>query len=105
MRLLGFALAAAALIAPAAGQDDKAQVDVVVGGATAVVPKDLTLRARITAITPAEPSPIAWRWGGEGLGGEPVRGFFSEAPLPVGTWSPAVPVASFVARKFPSKLF
>jgi hypothetical protein len=105
MRLQGIALAALAIVASVAAQDDKAQVDVVVGGGTAAVPKDLTLRARVTAITPAEPGPIAWRWGGEGLGGEPVRGFFSEAPLPVGAWSPALPVASFTAKKFPSKLF
>ena len=105
MRLHGIALAALSFVLSVAAQDDKAQVDVVTGGGTAAVPKDLTLRARVTAISPAEPGPIAWRWGGEGLGGDVVRGHFSEAALPVGTWSPAVPVASFVARKFPSKLF
>jgi hypothetical protein len=105
MKLQGIALAALVFVAPVSAQDEKAQVDVVVGGRTVDLPKDLTLRARVVAITPAEAGPIAWRWGGEGLGGEPVRGFFSEAPLPVGTWSPAVPVASFVAKKFPSKLF
>ncbi len=105
MRLHGIALAALAFVTSVDAQDDKAQVDVVVGGRTVELPKDLTLRARVTAITPDEPCPIAWRWGGEGLGGEPVRGFFSEAPLPVGTWSPTLPVASFVAKKFPSKLF
>ena len=56
MRLHGIALAALAIVTSVAAQDDKAQVDVVVGGGTAAVPKDLTLRARVTAITPAEPA-------------------------------------------------
>jgi len=35
---------------------------------------EITLRARATAVTPSQPVRIHWRWGGEGLGGEPVRG-------------------------------
>ena len=31
-------------------------------------------RARVTKVTPDQPSRIHWRWGGEGLGGRPVRG-------------------------------
>ncbi len=69
-----------------------------------VVPPDLTLRARVTALTPAEPTKIEWRHLGEGLGGSPVRGTLGEN-LPMGAWSPAVPVASFVKGKFPAKLF
>ncbi len=40
----------------------------------AEVPKELTLRARVTALAPDVPARILWRWGGEGLGGTPVRG-------------------------------
>jgi hypothetical protein len=42
--------------------------------APVVVPDDLTVRARVTRLTPPEPTDIAWRWGGEGLGGEVRRG-------------------------------
>ena len=80
------------------------QVDVATKGATVVMPPDLTIRARVTAITPAEPTSITWRWGGEGLGGGVEKGTFGEH-LPIGTWSPAVSVASFVKGRFPGKLF
>ena len=40
------------------------------------VPPDLLLRARITALTPPEPSSIEWRYLGEGLGGNVVKGKF-----------------------------
>jgi len=37
--------------------------------------KDRALfRARVTKITPEQPARIHWRWGGGGLGGQPVRG-------------------------------
>src|SRR6185295_18334789 len=85
-------------------QDDKAQVDVATKGDSFKIPADLTIRARLTAITPVEASSITWRWGGEGLGGEVQKGEFG-ANLAVGAWSPAVPVASFVKGKFPGKLF
>jgi hypothetical protein len=88
------------------GQDDKkAQVDVVVGAEGAVMPKDVTLRVRVTAITPAEPNAIRWRYLGEGQGGTPVQGAFSESAIPVGTWSPAVPLVSLVGKKFPKRLY
>jgi hypothetical protein len=68
------------------------------------VPPDLLLRARVTALTPAEPTRIEWRHLGEGLGGTPVRGTLAEG-LAVGAWSPPVAVASFVKGKFPAQLF
>ena len=72
--------------------------------ADGTVPADLLIRARVTALTPAEPTDLTWRWGGEGLGGNPVRGTLGEK-LPVGQWSPPMPVASFVKGRFPSRLF
>jgi len=80
------------------------QVDQATKGSTFVMPTDLTIRARLTAITPSEPSSITWRWGGEGLGGNVEKGSFGEN-LAVGAWSGALPVASFVKGKFPGKLF
>ena len=44
--------------------------------------KEITLRARVTAMTPEQPVRMAWRWGGEGLGGTPVRGDLAAAPAP-----------------------
>jgi len=34
----------------------------------------VTFRARVTEIEPEQAARIHWRWGGEGLGGRPVRG-------------------------------
>lgn len=94
-----------AFVPAARAQDDsKAQVDVVLREGTWSVPADLMLRARVTAMTPSEPTKIEWRHGGEGLGGTPTKGSLAES-LPIGTWSPAVPVASFNKGKFPAKLF
>ena len=42
------------------------------------IPKELTFRARVTAITPAEKIDIAWRHNGEGLGGNVFRGVVGE---------------------------
>src|SRR5688500_2211352 len=76
----------------ATAQDDKkAQGEGAGKEASLAMVGDLTIRARVTAIAPPEPSAIAWRWGGEGLGGTPERGTFGEN-LAVGTWSPAIPV-------------
>jgi len=105
LRGLRLAVLGLVLAGHAPAQDDKkAQVDVASKDLTFTVPVDLTIRARVTAITPPEPAAITWRWGGEGLGGTPERGTFGEN-LAVGTWSPAIPVASFVRGKFPGKLF
>jgi len=88
----------------AALQDSKAQVDLLTQEDRWAVPAELTLRARVTTITPAEPVNIEWRYGGEGLGGTVTRGTLGEK-LAVGDWSPAFPVASFVKGQFPRKLF
>ncbi len=34
----------------------------------------VTVRARVTRLSPEQPASIQWRFGGEGLGGTPVRG-------------------------------
>ncbi|MDP6354765.1 MAG: beta-galactosidase trimerization domain-containing protein [Planctomycetota bacterium] len=34
----------------------------------------LQVRMRVTELKPSQPARILWRWGGEGLGGRPVRG-------------------------------
>ena len=79
------------------------------------VPVNLTVRVRLKSITPAEPKPIQWRYGGEGQGGEVIRGIFPkvgvkvDAPveahcLRVGQWSEPVPLVSF-AKRFPDKFF
>jgi len=93
-----------------AAEDKGAQVDLLTADDTWAMPEDLTVRVRVTAITPNEPTGIEWRWGGEGLGGKPTRGTLAvgarhASPLPVGDWSPAVPVATFVRGQFPGKLF
>jgi hypothetical protein len=78
--------------------------EVCLAGAPVVVPDDLTVRARVTRLTPAEPTDIAWRWGGEGLGGEVRRGTLGHE-LAVGEWSPAVPLRSFAKGRFPGPFF
>ena len=87
-----------------AAEDKGAQVDLLVEDESWSVPKDLAFRARVTAITPAEPTAIQWRYGGEGLGGGVTRGTLAEK-VEVGEWSPALPVASLVQGQFPRKLF
>lgn len=95
----------AGILAPVlAGGQDKSQVDIEIRDDSFTMPADLMLRVRVTAMTPSEPTSIQWRWGGEGLGGTPMKGVFGEN-LPPGTWSAAVPVASLVKGKFPGKLF
>ena len=37
-------------------------------------PAQVMFRARVTKLSPSQPARIHWRWGGEGLGGKPVRG-------------------------------
>lgn len=79
-------------------------LDILVPDDAGEVPPDLTLRARVIAITPSEPSDIAWRQGGEGLGGLVTRGVLG-AKVPVGQWTEPVPVASFSPGKAFPKLF
>src|SRR5687767_14136819 len=89
--------------APAPAADS--QIDVVLADDAWAVPPELTFRARVTALTPSEPTDLAWRQGGEGLGGGVTHGVLGEK-LDVGQWSPAVPVASLVPQgKFPKVLF
>lgn len=115
---------------------DTSQIDVeTVARFDGAVPAGLELRARVLAISPAEPAEVLWRHGGEGLGGSVVRGRFpkadakknepniddlldrkpaksaSAAPDPnagklaVGEWSGWVPIADIVGRKAPELLF
>ena len=79
------------------------------------VPENLTIRVRLKSITPEEPTPIQWRYGGEGQGGKVIRGVFPKAGiqvdapieshrLQVGRWSKSVPLVSF-AKRFSDKFF
>ncbi len=91
-------------------QQDTAQIDLPVLRPTAFrVPDNLTLRVRLTSITPATPTPIEWRYGGEGQGGQVIHGVFAkvgvaaDAPpaahmLSVGEWSAPVRIVSLAAR-------
>lgn len=99
--------------------DEQIDIEITEVGPAEPVPDDFTVRARIVQIIPAEPSRLAWRYGGEGAGGESVRGTFVRAdapdeppataakasPLPenddvlaVGEWSKPLPVKDFKSR-------
>jgi hypothetical protein len=88
----------------AAGDDAKAQVDLLTQADGWRIPEDFTLRARILAMTPAEPSNVEWRTSGEGLGGTVIRGTLGEK-LPLQQWSEPVAVKSLLKGKFPGHLF
>jgi hypothetical protein len=73
------------------------------------IPETLTIRVRLKNILPEVPTPIRWRHGGEGQGGEVYRGVFPKvgvaagAPaeahtLPVGQWSAPVQLVSLAER-------
>jgi hypothetical protein len=83
---------------------DTAQVDVATADGAVVVPDGFTLRVRVTSAKPPEPLAIAWRHGGEGLGGEVTRGTLATRAA-VGEWTAPVPVKSFVQGRFPGKFF
>ncbi len=79
------------------------------------IPETLTVRVRLLSITPQEPSAIRWRHGGEGQGGEVIRGVFprvgvlSGTPveahaLSLGQWSGPVQLVS-LAERFSEKFF
>jgi len=68
------------------------------------VPKDLTMRVRVTKLTPSEPTDITWRHSGEGLGGMVYHGTFGEK-LEVGQWSKSIEVASLQQGKFDRRLY
>ena len=107
-------------VVSAQGVDDQ-QIDIETIETLPVDPvrDDFTVRARIVQIVPAEPSRIVWRHGGEGAGGERVKGTFARADAPdgpspdaeeglpraeiddllaVGEWSKPMPVRDFMAR-------
>ncbi len=91
-------------------RQDTEQIDLpVLRSASFRVPDNLTLRVRLKSITPEEPTPIEWRYGGEGQGGQVIHGVFAkvgvvaDAPLAaqalsVGEWSAPTPIVSLVSR-------
>ncbi|MHC4749938.1 MAG: hypothetical protein ACYTFW_08695, partial [Planctomycetota bacterium] len=111
-------LCALALMFPmcSLAQQDTEQIDVhILQSQTFRVPENLTVRVRLKSITPEEPTPIQWRYGGEGQGGKVMRGVFPKVGvqvdepikshrLQVGQWSEAVSLVSF-AKRFPDKFF
>ena len=95
-------------------QADTEQIDLpVVRSAAFRPPEGLSLRVRVVQLTPREPTAVAWRHGGEGQGGDVIRGRFgkpgTEADrdpiLDVGQWSTPTEVLSLVEGSFPGKLF
>jgi len=79
------------------------------------IPETLTLRVRLKRISPETATPIQWRHGGEGQGGEVYRGVFPKAGIPagapaeahalsVGQWSAPVRILS-MAKRFSDKFF
>ncbi|MHC4628020.1 MAG: hypothetical protein ACYTDV_13655, partial [Planctomycetota bacterium] len=79
------------------------------------IPDTLTVRVRLRSITPEEATAIRWRYGGEGQGGEVIRGVFPKAgvapdapaeahALGVGQWSGPVQVVH-LAKRFSEKFF
>jgi hypothetical protein len=97
-------------------QQDTEQIDLpIVRSESFRVPDNLTLRVRLKSITPDEPTPIEWRYGGEGQGGQVIRGVFAKVGVPadaraeahalaVGQWSVPLPIAS-LAKRFPERFF
>jgi len=97
-------------------RQDTEQIDIPVVRSQAFrVPDTLTIRVRLTNITPAVPTSIRWRYGGEGQGGKVYRGVFRKAGVPadapveahalaVGQWSAPVPLVS-LGGPFPEKFF
>lgn len=99
---------------PLRAQQDTEQIDLLVVRQEAHrAPEGLSIRARLREITPPEPTEIRWRHGGEGQGGEVIRGVFpkpgaaADEPqtIAVGEWSAPVPVVSLVTGRFPGRLF
>jgi hypothetical protein len=95
-------------------QPDNQQIDLLIEKHTGHrAPDGLTMRVRLQAITLAEASEIQWRYGGEGQGGEVIRGTFSKSNdseqgskrLDIGEWSAPVAATSLVEGAFPGKFF
>ena len=51
-----------ALVVLALLPQDKSQVDIEIRDDAFTMPPDLMMRARVSAITPSEPTSITWRW-------------------------------------------
>lgn len=90
------------------------QIDVAVARSQSTELVDgLWMRVRLTAITPAEPSPIHWRYGGEGQGGDLIRGLFAKPgaeendshELALGEWSSWTPFSSLARGRLPEMFF
>ena len=91
-------------------RQDVEQIDLpILRAASFRVPDDLTLRVRLKSITPEAPTPIEWRYGGEGQGGQVMHGVFAKATvaadapvaahaLSVGEWSTPAPIVSLASR-------
>ena len=123
MALLAASMAAGG--APARGQADTEQIDIgTVDEAAVVVPPELSLRVRLTAIEPAEPASIQWRHGGEGMGGDVIKGAVPKQQddgekgpaadggtagaadgFAIGEWSAPIPLASLRKPPWPDRLF
>ncbi len=110
-------------------QADADQIDIGSTDATVFnIPEDLTIRVRVTALEPVEPTPIQWRVGGEGLGGDVIKGAMTKTDTPppdkkipgfgnsdpsaakfqtfeIGEWSAPMPLAAFKAAPWPNRLF
>ncbi|MBM4019721.1 MAG: hypothetical protein FJ288_15605 [Planctomycetes bacterium] len=102
--LLPIAGILAGLASAAGAPADKAQVDVAAPAGAGAMPAGFTVRARVTAMQPAEATAIAWRHGGEGLGGEVHRGTLADK-VGIGEWTAPAAVRSFAAGRFPERLF
>ncbi|MBC8217349.1 MAG: hypothetical protein H8E73_02685 [Planctomycetes bacterium] len=64
-------------------QQDREQIDIpILRSQSFRVPENLTVCVRLKNIAPEEPTPIQWRHGGEGQGGEVVRGVFPKVGVP-----------------------
>jgi hypothetical protein len=71
----------------------QAEVDQGDAAPTSTASPDLTLRARV-ARGPA--SAVAWRWGGEGLGGAVTQGTFGDVPLTMSSFGKKLPKTLFL---------
>ncbi|MCG3149133.1 MAG: hypothetical protein PCFJNLEI_02592 [Verrucomicrobiae bacterium] len=103
-------IAALLLAGTLRAQVDTEQVDIgTIDAPTWSVPSNLVIRVRITALTPAEPSAIQWRFGGEGLGGNVTKGSLTKpdgtTSFAVGEWSSPVSVWTFKREPWPRMLF
>jgi hypothetical protein len=100
----GALIAAAAIFGGAPGVEGQEQIDKAdakKAGSAAVA--KLTMRVRAVKLSPESAAvQIGWRRGGEGLGGEVIRGEFAgedkKAEIAVGAWSAWLPVETVVGR-------